>query len=71
MIGLAKDPDRIVIPQKISLAGLTNKLKIDWQVLSLSGENLALQLLEQLRDEAHRFGKKAHVKRRHQAIFSS
>lgn len=71
VIGLAKDPDRIVIPQKVSLTGLTNKLKIDWQVLSLSGENLALQLLEQLRDEAHRFGKKAHVKRRHQAIFSS
>lgn len=43
-IGLAKHPDRLVIP-----SGNT------FITVKLSSDNLGLQLLEQLRDEAHRF----------------
>lgn len=43
-IGLAKHPDRIVIP--------TNN---DFSTIKLAADDPGLQLLEQLRDEAHRF----------------
>ena len=62
IIGLAKDPDRIVIPHIKDSQGL--RLKIDWEILTLPSDDLALQLLQQVRDEAHRFGKSHHVKRR-------
>ncbi|MBQ6154479.1 GIY-YIG nuclease family protein [bacterium] len=63
VIGIAKDPDRLVIPQIIS-PGTGKRLKISWQVLNLGNDDLALQLCQQIRDEAHRFGKSHHVKRR-------
>jgi excinuclease ABC subunit C len=62
IIGLAKNPDRIIIPVKKESE--TQRMKIDWVVLTLTGDNLALQLLQQIRDEAHRFGKSKHIKRR-------
>jgi excinuclease ABC subunit C len=43
-IGLAKHPDRFIIPKGDS-----------FETLKLSSDHLGLQLLEQLRDEAHRF----------------
>lgn len=43
-LGLAKHPDRLVIP-----------VNSDFQTIKLSSDNPGLQLLEQLRDEAHRF----------------
>lgn len=67
IIGLAKDPDRLVIPQVAP--GQTGRLKIDWEVLNLGGDDLALQLLQQVRDEAHRFGKAHHVRRREKAAW--
>lgn len=69
IIGLAKDPDRIIIPHNITPNG--NKLTIDWQILKLTNSDPALQLLQQVRDEAHRFGKKAHLKRRQKQLFTS
>lgn len=62
IIGLAKDPDRLVIPQVAP--GQAGRLKINWTLLNLGGDDLALQLLQQVRDEAHRFGKSHHVARR-------
>lgn len=67
IIGLAKDPDRIIIPYNIVSTG--RKMQIDWQILKLENDNPALQLLQQVRDEAHRFGKKAHTKRRQKQLF--
>ena len=43
-VGLAKHPDRLVIPTKN-----------DFSTIKLASDNPGLQLLEQLRDEAHRF----------------
>jgi excinuclease ABC subunit C len=45
-LGLAKHPDRLILPKKSGL---------DWIVIKLASDHLGLQLLEQLRDEAHRF----------------
>ncbi len=44
-LGLAKHPDRLVIPNP----------KGNFETIRLKSENVGLQLLEQLRDEAHRF----------------
>lgn len=50
-LGLAKHPDRLVIP---SLQGQALKGS-EWITIKLSSDHPGLQLLEQLRDEAHRF----------------
>ena len=50
-LGLAKHPDRLVIPD---LRGSSLKAS-KWITIKLSSDHLGLQLLEQLRDEAHRF----------------
>lgn len=66
VVGLAKDPDRLVIPQ-VDDKQNGARLRIDWEVLNLGGDDAALQLLQQIRDEAHRFGKSRHVARRAKA----
>lgn len=66
IIGLAKDPDRIVIPRVGEKAGAP--ALVDWKIVRLSDDAPALQLLQQVRDEAHRFGKSKHVKRREQKL---
>jgi excinuclease ABC subunit C len=70
IIGLAKDPDRIVIPTQIARQNAGVRLKIDWQIKRLPEDNLALQLLQQVRDEAHRFGKSRHLIRREKDFFA-
>lgn len=50
-LGLAKHPDRLILPD---LQDVTFK-KSKWITIKLEGHHPALQLLEQLRDEAHRF----------------
>jgi excinuclease ABC subunit C len=63
VIGLAKRPDRLVLP-----ATDTDAKRL-WQALTLLPGDPVLHLLEQIRDEAHRFGKKHHVSRRSKALF--
>lgn len=63
IIGLAKDPDRLVVPTKIE------GNHIDWQIIKLKTDDPALHILQKLRDEAHRFGKKQHTRRRSQDLF--
>jgi excinuclease ABC subunit C len=73
IIGLAKDPDRLVIPIVTPPAApaVTARLTINWHLVRPSDDDIALQLLQRLRDEAHRFGKNRHLKRRQQALFRS
>ncbi len=67
VIGIAKDPDRLVIPQVTDYTG--GRLKIDWTILNLGDDDPALQLSQRIRDEAHRFGKSHHVRRRDKATW--
>lgn len=64
VIGLEKNPDRLVIP------GTNVASKRHWQIVNFSPSDPVLHLLEQIRDEAHRFGKKHHVSKRTKALFS-
>ncbi len=73
IIGLAKNPnfnqsDRIVIPTKHYQDPQTKRLKIEYQVLTLKKGHPALVLLEQIRDEAHRFAKKQHTRLRNRQL---
>lgn len=69
VISIAKKPDRIIIPkvhwpqvkkanQVINIKGLT------YYVIKLEDTHPALKLIQQIRDESHRFSKKQHKRRR-------
>lgn len=66
IIGIAKDPDRLIIPL-LSLAEqgseINSRTSIKYQVLKLPATHPGLKLVQQLRDEAHRFSKKQHKRR--------
>ena len=59
VIGIAKNPDRLVLP--------TNRMgeKIAYELLTLPASHPALQLIQRIRNESHRFAQKQHH-RRHQ-----
>ncbi len=59
IIGLAKNPDRIVIGS------------LDLPTLRLSRDNAALNTLSLLRDESHRFAKKYHLYLRSTKLLSN
>ena len=52
VIGIAKNPDRLIVP--------TNQVgrKIDYAVIKLDRDHPALKLVQQVRNESHRFSKK-------------
>ncbi len=54
IISIAKDPDRLIIP--IITAGQIT----DYKIVDLPPNHPALQLVQQIRDEAHRFAKQQH-----------
>lgn len=56
-LGLAKSPDRLIIPTK---AG--------FKTVEVSTRDLGFQLLQQVRDEAHRFSRRLHLKLRKKAL---
>lgn len=60
VISIAKKPDRIIFPLK----NQTQK----YYELKLPEDNPALRLLEQIRDESHRFSKKQHTRLRTKAM---
>lgn len=73
IIGLVKNPDRIVVP----LINLTNinktdtikKEKIGYKIIKLKPTHPTLNILQQIRDETHRFAQKQHKKLRTKAMF--
>jgi len=64
VISIAKNPDRLVLP---ILPVIKNKPA--YHLLKLPTDNPALNLIQQLRDEAHRFSKKQHSRRRLKNMF--
>lgn len=67
VIGLEKNPDRLVLPVKIDRSA---RLKIEWKILKLPSNHPALNLLQQIRDEAHRFAQKQHKSLRTKQMFN-
>ncbi len=59
VISIAKNPDRIIIPKTKQ----SQKEKQEYAVIKLASNHPALQLLQQVRDESHRFSKKQHLRR--------
>lgn len=68
VIGIAKHPDRIIIP--MVTPGPERKLTgIKYHVVTLPESHPSLKLIQQIRDEAHRFSKKQHSKLRTRNAF--
>ncbi len=68
VISIAKNPDRLVIPRR-----LTSQLSVkptDLIIVKLQSNHPALLLVQSLRDEAHRFAKYHHTRRRSQQLFA-
>lgn len=70
VIGIAKNPDRLVLP--ITEFGPGKKhTNLQYHVLKLPNTHPALNLIQHIRDEAHRFSKKQHNRLRTKAAFPS
>ncbi len=67
IISIAKHPDRLIFP-KIDRS--SQRLKITYAVVTLDHTHPGLQLVQQVRDEAHRFSKKQHTKLRTRKLVS-
>lgn len=61
IISIAKKPDRIIIPSQNG----------SYHVIKLNQRNPALKLIQQVRDESHRFSKKQHTKLRRKKMLKS
>jgi len=64
VIGIAKNPDRLIIPTQHYLDKKTHRLKIEYEVVNLDSKHPTLQLVQRIRDESHRFAKKQHTRLR-------
>jgi excinuclease ABC subunit C len=62
VISIAKKPDRIIIPEVI------NNSKIEYKILTLPPAHPALQIIQQVRDESHRFSRRQHHKIREKSL---
>lgn len=73
IISIAKKPDRIIIPTTFNHVLKHNpeskKFQPKYYELTLAENHLALRLVQQIRDEAHRFSKKQHSRRRTKLMF--
>lgn len=75
VISIAKKPDRIIIPVGQDLRTQTTisegvkKTKFFYHEIKLPESHLALKVIQQIRDESHRFSKKQHQRRREKHLF--
>jgi len=69
IIGIAKNPDRLVIPIKIN--DQLKPMNINWRVITFPSDHPALHLVQQVRDESHRFAKKQHTKLKRKQLLKS
>lgn len=77
IISIAKKPDRIIIPQVTEIPAavgdftqLPTKKITGYHELKLAPEHPALKLIQQVRDESHRFSKKQHTGLRLKQLFT-
>lgn len=74
VIGIAKNPDRLVLPYRdktiVSDKQTANKTsQLKYHLVKLDSSHPTLQLIQQIRDEAHRFAQKQHKKKRTEKMF--
>jgi excinuclease ABC subunit C len=70
VISIAKKPDRLIFPVMTDAGGQRSEdLKnLKYEEVKLAADHPALTLVQQLRDEAHRFSKKQHTRLRQRAM---
>ena len=61
IMSIAKHPDRLLFPKIVTDS---KRLKIAYSEIHLDSSHPGLQLVQQVRDEAHRFSKKQHIRLR-------
>lgn len=71
VIGIAKNPDRLILPLKHYRDQQSNRLKIKYQIIKLPSDHPTLHLIQNVRDEAHRFAKKQHTRLRRKKLKNS
>lgn len=75
IISIVKRPDRIIIPRiqfpKLEVGEPMPTKKLEYHILQLPETHPALQLVQRIRDEAHRFSKKQHARRSERKLLSS
>lgn len=81
VIGIAKNPDRLVLPYMYSEPLKSNspeqnltksnqpKLKLKYHMVKLDPTHPTLKLIQQIRNESHRFAQKQHKKKRMEKMF--
>lgn len=75
IIGIAKNPDRLVLPKIdwIKWASSEDKQSmikgLEYDMVKLAQDHPSLKLIQQIRDEAHRFSQKQHKKKRLKGMF--
>lgn len=70
VIGIAKNPDRLVLPYTVhSGKEPTGIPKTLYHLVRLEENHPTLMLIQQIRDEAHRFSQKQHKKKRLEKMF--
>lgn len=67
VIGIAKRPDRLVLPYYESTK--TGNKKLQYHLVKLEQTHPTLKLIQQIRDESHRFAQKQHKKLRIKKMF--
>lgn len=67
VIGIAKHPDRLIFPKVDRQA---KRLKIEYTIVALPESHAALRLIQQIRDESHRFSRNQHRRLRTKQMFS-
>lgn len=65
VIGIAKNPDRLVLPYK----DVSDKNRLKYHMVRLDPSHPTLKLIQQIRDESHRFAQKQHKKKRLSKMF--
>ncbi len=73
VISIAKKPDRIIIPllpERDKNEELISLVNLKYHELALEEGHPALTILQQLRDEAHRFSKQQHTRLRNKNMFN-
>jgi len=75
IISIVKRPDRIIIPQiqfpKLEHDAAMPTKNLQYHILKLPETHPGLQLVQRIRDEAHRFSKKQHQRRSGRMLLSS